>query len=402
MEQMTLFDSSLTSQVEQAIAIAAKATPRSPSPIKEPGKVRGPDKATFPEPYGEWANSATYLAARYVLDSGHTQLERLAGVGRLAARKVAAHFEVRVASEAESNEPDYRPGLHERTLLLDYWAEGQILWSQVVTAFERQEKEISGKAALSPEIVAGLEDCQLRGASLVLPRRMRGECMPRLQRILAAIGATRDDAGPLFTLGPSAQARLDIVLQTGTLLPESKVDLASTPKRLATRLMELATLEPGMRVLEPSAGEGSLLQLASQVVGVEDCVAVEARRDDVQALRATGYDASEGDFLSREHWGRHKLLFDRVLMAPPVSNQADIDHVQHAWSMLAGNGRLVALMSAGTATRGNDKACAFRAFVTANGGSLSSPMDGEFMSRGSAARVCILVMDKTKERWSVH
>jgi type I restriction-modification system DNA methylase subunit len=62
-------------------------------------------------------------------------------------------------------------------------------------------------------------------------------------------------------------------------------------------------------------------------------------------LDATGRAVVCGDFLSWD--GRDFGAFDRVVMNPPFDNGADIRHVQHAFTMLAPGGRLVAIVANG-------------------------------------------------------
>nr|XP_022912401.1 uncharacterized protein LOC111423400 [Onthophagus taurus] len=53
-------------------------------------------------------------------------------------------------------------------------------------------------------------------------------------------------------------------------------------------------------------------------------------------------------------------LYDRVVMNPPFDRERDIDHVVHALKFLKPDGRLIAIMSAGTEFRQTAKAIAFR------------------------------------------
>ena len=85
--------------------------------------------------------------------------------------------------------------------------------------------------------------------------------------------------------------------------------------------------------------------------------------------------------------------FDRVVMNPPFSRQADIDHVTHAARFLKPGGRMVAIMSAGTIFRQNSKAVAFRGWLEALGGTLEDLPDGAFKASGTMVRTCIVSFD---------
>ncbi|MDP2367662.1 DUF3560 domain-containing protein [Rhodoferax sp.] len=123
----------------------------------------------------------------------------------------------------------------------------------------------------------------------------------------------------------------------------SAPQLFPTPAQLAVRMVELAQLEPGMRVLEPSAGTGRILEAIPAGCHV---VAVEINPTLFARLDATGRAVVAGDFLKCSPellWGQ----FDRVLMNPPFVDAQDIAHIQHALQMLKPGGRLVAICANG-------------------------------------------------------
>ena len=82
-----------------------------------------------------------------------------------------------------------------------------------------------------------------------------------------------------------------------------------------------------------------------------------------------------------------------MVMNPPFSRQADIDHVTHAARFLRPGSRMVAIMSAGTIFRQNSKAVAFREWVEALGGTLEELPDGTFKASGTMVRTCIVSFD---------
>lgn len=127
----------------------------------------------------------------------------------------------------------------------------------------------------------------------------------------------------------------------------SAPQLFPTPADLAARMVELADIEPGMRVLEPSAGTGRILEQlpeGCEVVAVEINAALGGRLD------ASRRAVVIGDFLQctpETLWGS----FDRILMNPPFANADDIKHIKHALTMLAPCGRLVAICANGPRQR---------------------------------------------------
>jgi predicted RNA methylase len=131
----------------------------------------------------------------------------------------------------------------------------------------------------------------------------------------------------------------------------SSFNLFPTPVPLATRMVALAGIQAGHRVLEPSAGTGRLLDAmpqGAQVVAVEEAQALLAHL--FQAYPGVALKA--GDFLTRtvEDLGGP---FDRVVMNPPFRRGADVRHIRHALSMLKPGGLLVSLCYDGATQRRN-------------------------------------------------
>jgi phospholipid N-methyltransferase len=138
-------------------------------------------------------------------------------------------------------------------------------------------------------------------------------------------------------------------LKTGVRVV-SAPSLFPTPPSLAERLIQLADIRPGHKVLEPSAGTGRILDAISQncvLLEHGDWVAVELNLDlaRVLAARYHWFKVVQEDFL--QFSGR----FDRIVMNPPFENGADIKHIQHAFSLLNPGGRLVAICAGGPRQR---------------------------------------------------
>lgn len=123
--------------------------------------------------------------------------------------------------------------------------------------------------------------------------------------------------------------------------------LFPTPPDVAARMVELANLpvcNRSLRILEPSAGTGRLIDAAFTYAG--QIVAVEKNYSLAERLR-TSYatvNVQCEDFLEcNGNLGK----FDRVLMNPPFENGSDIKHIQHAITFLKPGGRLVAICANG-------------------------------------------------------
>lgn len=141
----------------------------------------------------------------------------------------------------------------------------------------------------------------------------------------------------------------------------SAPQLFPTPKALARRMVEIAGIMGGERVLEPSAGTGVIVrEIHNGFTGADNgrVVAVEMSGSLVAGLEQTrnltvganesNYEIVHGDFLEQNgNLGK----FDAVLMNPPFVNGSDIKHIQHAVKFLKPGGVLVAICANGPRQR---------------------------------------------------
>lgn len=158
----------------------------------------------------------------------------------------------------------------------------------------------------------------------------------QIDTILA--GAQLDAMRPRF-------ARMAARHENGTA-PRAVVafQLFQTPAELARRMVAAAGVLPGMRVLEPSAGLGRILDALPRC----DVTAVEIAETCAGELfrqNREGVTLLQRDFFTC-HPGELGL-FDRVVMNPPFHMRADVRHIMHARRFLKPGGRLVALCLAG-------------------------------------------------------
>ncbi len=123
--------------------------------------------------------------------------------------------------------------------------------------------------------------------------------------------------------------------------------LFPTPPSLAARMVELADIEPGHAVLEPSAGTGNILRAireATKGSAVRTAIEINHRLCERLRIAEEGAEIINCDFLQFD--GGDKK-FDRILMNPPFANADDIKHVMHAMRMLKPGGKLVAICANG-------------------------------------------------------
>lgn len=173
----------------------------------------------------------------------------------------------------------------------------------------------------------------------------------------------------------------------------SAPQLFPTPSDLAARMVDLAGLDIGMRVLEPSAGTGQILAALPGVVPFGetrqtalDVVAVEYNQTLAQGLKQSGLAGSVvcADFLE---CGDELGKFDAVLMNPPFENAVDIKHINHALTMVKPGGRLVAICA-----NGPRQQSVLRSLVEDRGGEWEDLPPDTFKEQGTSVRTALLMI----------
>jgi len=219
---------------------------------------------------------------------------------------------------------------------------------------------------IEPATLAILAKASFSGGVLKLPERLSRADYVAANTVLMALGGRWDKRMKGHTFGTrdaeSLAEALQRAIETGTVTDTKKaLEQFYTPTEVAVDMARWA-VEPGDHVLEPSAGQGSLV-FAALDAGALSVTAVEIDEANVVALRSLndkrgGVDVRMGDFMEPVMPAvlKHNEPFDAVLMNPPFSRNQDIAHVRAAWNLLRPGGKLAAITSPHWTFAG-EKAC---------------------------------------------
>lgn len=187
-----------------------------------------------------------------------------------------------------------------------------------------------------------------------------------------------------------------------------------TPANLADDIAKSLDIYRNMAILEPSCGEGSLInavlrrvdtlnkefaEISIDPIAIEiDAVEIDginiALAADIQHDSAT-ITVNQANFLE---WQAPRQ-YDRIIMNPPFNGQEYIKHVAHALSMLKDGGRMIAIVP--TMALHNDN---FRALIGDHYHEIYETMPGEFAESGASKtmKAFVVQIDKDKGNRAPH
>jgi predicted RNA methylase len=230
------------------------------------------------------------------------------------------------------------------------------------------------------------------------PERLDPKLYKRVNTVLKDLGgAWKGGKTQAHVFAGAADEAVAAVVASGEYLTAKDFGFFPTPARLAERAVAMAGLAPGMKVLEPSAGDGSLALRAAAIVGAHNVTACEFLDRNVAKLRAAGLtDVIHGDFLATEP----APIYDRCVLNPPFGNLQDVRHVEHAAKFLKPDGVLIAIMSPGYQFRNTSAATKFREFAEASQAMVEDIPAGTFRESGTEVATVLVRMEAKHFPWN--
>lgn len=284
---------------------------------------------------------------------------------------------------------------------------GDIHWEEVAQEFCDQDAEATPASPqldgrrIEPEVLEILAKCATEDRVVFLPpMRLDRKLYERVNAVLEDLGGkwNKKLQGHLFDSDP--RDALELAVMTGTYIRAKDFGYFPTPAGLAEQLVMLAGLGPmspkGLRILEPSAGQGAIADAAARWVGVDAIDTIELLDANAAKLREKGYRVQQADFLSVAP----RPEYDVVLMNPPFGAQGDMRHVEHAARFLKPDGRLYAIMSPSFQYRSSKQAEEFRSLLAMAGSVEREIESGAFRESGTMVRTVIVKFDAAMLPWN--
>ena len=239
------------------------------------------------------------------------------------------------------------------------------------------------------DVLAVLSRAETDGNALTLTGQLDRKMYERTNRVLEAAGGKWNKKAKAHLFDDEAATRVDQIILSGEVeVPKDEFNFFPSPPAVVARLMELADVQHGMRVLEPSAGKGAIAYACADAGATVDCYELmEANFVALSGDMRLG-SVRHMDFLAQAP----EASYERVVMNPPFAKQADIRHVLHALRFLKPGGLLVSVMAGSVAFRNNKLTQDFRDLIRERGGEIEALPEGAFKASGTMVRSVIVTI----------
>jgi protein-L-isoaspartate O-methyltransferase len=238
------------------------------------------------------------------------------------------------------------------------------------------------------EVLDVLRQSRCEGNQLHLPHQLPRELYIQTAKIIELLGGKWNRSRGTHVFENDCAERVDEAVMAGEVTDFQKLyQFYETPPELARRMVALADVRDGHKVLEPSAGRGAILKAVPQTV---HRTAVELNSSLVD-LVAHAQRVHYGDFLQcNDELG----VFDRIIANPPFRNGQDVDHVRHMYDLLKPGGILVTVMSPAWQYRTDHKHSEFRDWLKQLDHEVEDLPEGTFKASGTNIRTVLVTIRK--------
>ena len=251
------------------------------------------------------------------------------------------------------------------------------------------------------DVLTVLSTLDIDGNNVTITGQLDRKLYLAVNKVLERIGGKWNRKAKAHVFDGDPTDRLNNVIECGVLDPEVKTGYFPTPPEIVAKMIDLADFDSLGRcdmILEPSAGRGHIADKIIVNITDDKCSILhicENLPENIHILKEKGY-VVQGEFFEFVIDCAGDVEFNRILMNPPFSpRQCDIDHVTTAFDLLAPNGILVAIMSAGVTFRENKKTVEFQEkILEPHCTHLEHLPSGTFKESGTMANTILLRLER--------
>lgn len=243
------------------------------------------------------------------------------------------------------------------------------------------------------EVKEVLQKCTVDGMVVKLPEgQLDRKLYEQVAKALQGIGGKWKGGkvmGFIFPTDPTEN--LDRIAGGEKINLKKDFQFFATPDVLANRLVELAEISLSHAVLEPSAGNGSIVKA---ILRKQPNIPVNCY--ELFDINRIALEEIENAIILGEDFlqAPDNVKFDRIIANPPFTKNQDIDHLYKMYDLLNNNGRVVCITSTHWKHSSNKKETEFRAWLQNKHAVVNEVPAGTFKESGTSVPTIIIVIDK--------
>lgn len=240
-----------------------------------------------------------------------------------------------------------------------------------------------------------LKQGNIEGNTYYLPKtQLERSKYDAVNKVLVALGAKWNKKANGHVFDYDITESFNQVLETGIVTDWKKsTDFFYTPKNVVNEMLGLV-VQPKLakiKLLEPSAGQGHILDLVKENFPNAEIMCVEQNPMHCNRLKEKDYSPIQEDFMNIDV----TPIFDVILMNPPFTYE--MEHIQHAYKFLNEDGVLITICSGGILTKSTKKGKEFKQwFDSVDGYDYLLPANS-FKECGTSVNTKMLVITKDKD-----
>jgi len=192
-----------------------------------------------------------------------------------------------------------------------------------------------------------------------------------------------------FETGMNAEEAYDL-LQSGKYYFQKINQSYFTTQKVARQMVGMAELYNGAKILEPSAGEGAIIEAIREVLPITHITAFEIASYRDKLSRFDNITVGD-DFMHFPITNK----FDRIIANPPFKNGLDVEHITKMVDHLRPGGVLVTLSMGSWKTRKGNKYEDFRRLMRIYGAHTIDIPKGTFKDSGTNISTTIIKLKKS-------
>ena len=164
----------------------------------------------------------------------------------------------------------------------------------------------------------------------------------------------------------------------------------ATPKELARKIVAIANPAPYDEILEPSAGQGAIVEAINAYCSPDIVYCFELMPLNQSFLT----EIPNATIIGKDFLEECTRNFDQIIANPPFSKNQDIDHIRKMYECLKEGGRMASIASKHWQISSNKKETDFREWLNDVGAEIIDVEAGEFKESGTNIATCIIAINK--------